>query len=70
MDLHHNFGARIANVDYDGKKVYDAYLAEMPHNKDEDLEFVKKHAPMMIAGAEAVADFITALKNGSLQLES
>ncbi len=29
----------------------------------------KKHAPMMIAGAKAVAEFIDSLKAGTLELE-
>ncbi len=64
-----NFGARFAYVDYNGRKVFDAYLAEQPGSSKEEAAFVKKHAPMMVAGAEAVSDFITSLKAGTLDLE-
>lgn len=64
-----NFGARIAYVDYSGSQVYEAYLANMPVNKEEETAFVKKHAPMMVSGAGAVSEFVASLKTGTLQLE-
>ncbi len=64
-----DFGARIAYVDYNGRQVYDAYLANIPGSKEEETAFVKKHAPMMASGAEAVSEFVASLKSGKLKLE-
>ncbi len=61
-----NFGVRIAYVDYDGKKAYDAYLNNRPLGRQDEIRYVKKHAPMMIEGAEAVSDFVNSIKSGSL----
>jgi len=59
-----NYGARIAYVDYKGSKVYDAFLADRPASGEEEKNFVEKHAPMMIEGAEAVREFVHSLKSG------
>ncbi|MGM0651852.1 MAG: pyridoxal phosphate-dependent aminotransferase [Bacillota bacterium] len=58
------FGARIAYVDYKGSEVYDAFLASRPGDDLAEKNFVKKNAPMMIEGAEAVKEFVHSLKNG------
>lgn len=63
------FGARMAYVDYNGRQVYDAFTAEQPKTEAEETEFVKKHAPMMVTGAAAVADFVASLKAGTLSLK-
>lgn len=64
-----NFGARIAYVDYQGQKAYDDFLSAYPQNREEEIAFAKKHAPLMIEGAEAVAKFVTALKQGFFKME-
>jgi hypothetical protein len=43
-----NFGARIAFVDYDGKKAFDDYTLSPPKSSFDGEEFVKTHAPRII----------------------
>ncbi len=62
-----DFGARIAYVDYDGRKAYEAYLASPPRNRNEEAAFARKYAPMMFEGAEALTRFVSDLKDGKLK---
>jgi len=64
-----NFGARIAYADYNGRKVYDAYLAEQPRGRKAEAAFAGKYAPLMFDGAEAVSEFVASLRKGTLELK-
>jgi len=56
-----DYGARIAFVDYDGKKVFDNYKQNRPKSLSDEIEFVKQNAPMMVQSVSALkgwADYI------------
>ena len=56
-----NYGARIAFVDYDGKKVFDDFKNNPPKTVSDETEFVKKNAPLMVRSISALegwADYI------------
>jgi len=56
-----DYGARIAFVDYDGKKVFDNYKQNPPKSLSDEIEFVKQNAPMMVQSVSALkgwADYI------------
>ena len=57
-----NYGARIAFVDYDGKKVYENYKMSPPKNSSEELEFVEKNAPLMVRSVDALKRWIDFIK--------
>jgi aspartate aminotransferase len=58
-----NFGARIAFVDYDGKKTYDNYKSNPPKTEEEETEFVKQNAARMVRGLKALRIYVESLKN-------
>ncbi len=63
------FGARIAYVDYNGRRAYEAFQEQPPgNNEDEEIAFVKKYAPLMVKGAGAVSDFVAAVKSGKVEM--
>jgi aspartate aminotransferase len=53
-----NFGARIAFVDYDGKKAYDDYQKNAPKSISEEIDFVKRNAPRMVRSTQALRDWV------------
>ncbi|MBT6083965.1 MAG: pyridoxal phosphate-dependent aminotransferase, partial [Nitrosopumilus sp.] len=61
-----DFSARIAYVDYDGAKVYDAYLAQTPKTHSERTEFVQNNAPKVVAGLTMIEKFFEALKRDAV----
>ncbi len=58
-----NFGARIAFVDYDGKKAYEKYRQNVPKTKSDEIEFVKDNAPMMVQGIEALGAYVEYMRS-------
>ncbi len=60
-----DFSARIAYVDYDGKKVYQKYIENKPKSSSEKLEFVKNNAPKVVAGLEMIGKFFEDLKKNN-----
>jgi aspartate aminotransferase len=56
-----NFGARIAFVDYDGKRVFENCKNNPPKTKTDEEEFVKKNAPRMVKGLKALDDYIKSI---------
>ena len=52
------FGARIAFVDYDGKAAYNYYRTNPPGTKEEEMNFVRKTAPRMLEGVQALENFV------------
>lgn len=53
-----NYGARIAFVDYDGKKTFDNYKQNPPKSSSDELEFVKQNSPMMVKSVDALKGWI------------
>ena len=58
-----NFGARIAFVDYDGKKTYDDYKNNKPKTISEEIEFVKRNAPLMVRSIDALKEWVKFIKS-------
>ena len=61
-----DFSARIAYVDYDGAKVYDAYKQQKPRTSSEKLEFVKTNAPKVVSGIQMIESFFEKLKKDAV----
>ncbi len=62
-----NYGARIAFVDYNGQRAYEAYKNQRPSSSKEEIAFVKEFAPLMVEGAAAVSDFLAMVKEGKFK---
>ena len=58
-----NFGARIAFVDYDGKSTYDNYKNNKPKTPSDEIEFVKRNAPMMVKSTESLKEWVKFIKS-------
>ena len=58
-----NYGARIAFVDYDGKKVFDDFKNNPPKTVSDESEFVKKNAPLMVRSVSALQEWADYIKN-------
>jgi len=61
-----DFSARIAYVDYDGAKVFDAYQQQTPKTHSERTEFVQNNAPKIVAGLTMLEKFFEALKRDAV----
>jgi len=61
-----DFSARIAYVDYDGSKVYEAYLQQNPKTHSERTEFVQNNAPKVVAGLDMLEKFFGSLKKDTV----
>tara|TARA_B100001105_G_scaffold217533_1_gene183544 strand:- start:69 stop:1001 length:933 start_codon:yes stop_codon:yes gene_type:complete len=61
-----DFSARIAYVDYDGSKVYDAYKTQTPKSYSERVEFVQNNAPKVVAGLTMLEKFFDSLKKDTI----
>jgi len=57
-----NFGARIAFVDYDGKSTYDDYKNNKPKTPSDEIEFVKRNAPLMVKSTDSLRGWIDFIK--------
>jgi len=57
-----DYGARIAFVDYDGKKAFETYQQNPPKTKSDEFEFVRKTAPMMIQSIESLRGWVEYIK--------
>jgi aspartate aminotransferase len=57
-----DFGARIAFVDYNGEKAFDAYKKKFkttyPKTKAEELEFIKKNVPRIVKAISAFRKYV------------
>jgi len=60
-----DYSARIAYVDYNGTKVLQNYLNDIPKTSSERVEFVKNNAPKMVAGIEMIGKFFKDIKKES-----
>ena len=58
-----NFGARIAFVDYDGKKTFDDFKRNKPQTDSDELEFVKRNAPLMVRSVDSLREWVKYIKN-------
>ncbi|MDX1596419.1 MAG: pyridoxal phosphate-dependent aminotransferase, partial [Nitrosopumilaceae archaeon] len=57
-----DFSARMAFVDYDGKKAFDNYLNDKPKTSSEKLQFIQDNAPRVIAGIGMIEKFFLSLQ--------
>ena len=57
-----NFGARIAFVDYNGKKTFDNYKKSPPRSLSDEKEFVKYNAPRMTRAVDMLRRYVKFLK--------
>ncbi len=57
-----DFGARIAFVDYDGKSTYDDYKNNKPKTPSDEIEFVKRNAPLMVKSTDSLRGWIDFIK--------
>ncbi|PJC50734.1 MAG: aminotransferase class I/II [Nitrosopumilales archaeon CG_4_9_14_0_2_um_filter_34_16] len=58
-----NYGARIAFVDYDGKKTFEDYKNTKPQNSSEELEFVLRNAPLMVRSVDSLKKWVRYIKS-------
>ena len=58
-----DYGARIAFVDYNGKKTFDDYKKNTPKTKSDQIEFIQKNAPMMAMSVDALKGWINYIKS-------
>lgn len=58
-----NYGARIAFVDYDGKKAFENYKNNPPKSSSDEAEFVKKNASHMLNSVSALEEWAKFIKN-------
>ena len=58
-----NFGARIAFIDYNGKKTFDNYKTSRLRTHSDEDEFVKHNAPRMVRAVDMLRRYIQFLKS-------
>ena len=58
-----DYGARIAFVDYDGKKAFENYKQSPPKSPSDEIEFVKQNAPMMVKSTDSLRKWIEFIKS-------
>jgi aspartate aminotransferase len=57
-----DFSARIAFVDYDGKRAMKNYVDSPPKTSSERIEFVKNNAPKIVDGLAMIQRYLTDIK--------
>jgi aspartate aminotransferase len=57
-----DFSARIAFVDYDGKRAMKNYVDSTPKTSSERIEFVKNNAPKIVDGLAMIQRYLTDIK--------
>lgn len=57
-----DYGARIAFVDYDGKKTFDRFKSNPPKSSSEELQFVRENAPMMAKSVDSLREWVKSIK--------
>ena len=58
-----DFSARIAFVDYDGKKAMRNYIDTPPRTSSDRIEFVKDNAPKIVDGLAMIQRYLNDIKN-------
>ena len=58
-----DFSARIAFVDYDGKKAMKNYIDNPPMTSSDRIEFVKDNAPKIVDGLAMIQRYLNDIKN-------
>ena len=58
-----DYGARIAFVDYNGKKAFDDYKSNPPKSESDELEFVQRNSPMMVKSTESLREWVRYIKS-------
>lgn len=65
-----DFSARMAFIDYDGKKAFENFLNSPPKNHSDRIEFVKTNAPRVVSGIEMIKLYLEHLvKNSKSKIE-
>lgn len=62
-----DFSARMAFVDYDGKKAFENYQTSRPKTTSDRIAFVEENAPRVIAGIEMIKNFFDKLKKDTIR---
>ena len=58
-----DYGARIAFVDYNGKRAFDDYKNNTPKSTSDELEFVKRNSPMMVKSVDSLRKWVEYIKS-------
>ena len=58
-----DFSARIAFVDYDGKRAMRSYIDNPPRTSSDRIEFVKDNAPKIVDGLAMIQRYLNDIKN-------
>ena len=58
-----DYGARVAFVDYDGRKAFDDFKNSSPQNYSDELEFVRRNAPLMVRSVDSLKQWIKYIKS-------
>ncbi len=58
-----NYGARIAFVDYDGKSAFDDYENNVPKTHSDEIEFVKRNAPLMVKSTDSLQKWVSHIRS-------
>ncbi len=54
----HDYGARIAFVDYNGKEAFEEYKNNPPKTAADEIEFVKQVAPRIVKGIKQLRSYV------------
>ena len=58
-----DFSARIAFVDYDGKRAMRSYIDNPPRTSSDRIEFVKNNAPKVVDGLAMIQRYLKDIKS-------
>ena len=58
-----DFGDRIEFVHYAGKSTYDDYKNNKPKTPSDEIEFVKRNAPLMVKSTESLKEWVKFIKS-------
>ena len=65
-----DYSARMAFVDYDGKKAYDVFRDNFPKSHSDKIEFVKTNAPRVVSGLKMIETYFDhLLKNAESKID-
>jgi aspartate aminotransferase len=65
-----DYSARMAFVDYDGKKAFDAFRDDFPKSHSDKIEFVKTNAPRVVSGLKMIETYFDhLLKNAESKID-
>ncbi len=59
-----DFGARIAFVDYDGRKAFEGFKQSPPGTRSDETAFVEQYAPVMVRGIRTLGGYVKQIRQG------